>query len=169
MGEDPRDRMGGLRDRRGGPRGRRGGHGAEGEVPGAEWEVPGTGRKFLADLCWADSKEAGSFLANSFPFHSKFLKDSVPMKLIQLFGVMRLRWLLGSRLSVPGLGAAGALPARSFLHTCWAHLGLSPGLFSSPNPIALLHSQILSNRFVFSLAVPVMVSVSSTCHVAIKS
>lgn len=109
--------------------------GAEEEVPGAEGEVPGTGRKFLADLCWADSEVAGSFLANSFPFHSKFLKDSVPMKFIQLFGVMRFRWLLfvwvlGSCLSVPGLRAAGALPSCSFLHSCWAHLGLSPGQFS---------------------------------------
>lgn len=62
VGGDPRGRRGGPRVRRGGPRGGRGGPGAEEEVPeaegevsGAEEEVPGTGRKFLADLCWADS------------------------------------------------------------------------------------------------------------------
>lgn len=125
----------------GDPRGRLEGPKSEGEVEvqGAEGEISGTGNKFLADLCWADSKGAGSFLASNFPFHSKFLKDSVPMKFIQLFGVMRPRWLLfvwvlGSRLSVPGLRAAGSLPAHPFLHTCWAQPGLSPGLFSFLTP-----------------------------------
>lgn len=47
--------------------------------------------------------------------------------------------------------------------------GAQPWAVLISNLIALLRSQILSNRFVFSLAVPVMVSASSTHHVAIKS